>query len=108
MSLGVETRILDRHAGMCSQQDCDLFVLRSELAFGALGQIQVAEHRAACGHGHPEERVHRWVIRWKADRARIVAKIGQPQGRGVVDQHPEDSPSSRKRADQPSLIVVDA
>ena len=75
----VETGVLDRDRGLGREQLGQLRVLvREVLSAGLLRQVEVAVRDAAQHDRHAEERLHRRVVRRKADRARIVRDVVQP------------------------------
>ena len=46
------------------------------------------------------------MVRRKADRARVVREVVQPEWSRLVDQHPEDAAARRRAAEQAPLLVV--
>ena len=104
----VELGVLDGHPGLGGQQDQGPLVVGVEVLTAALlGQIQVAVHPSTGGDRGAEERPHRRVVGWEADRAGVVGEVVQPQRSGVVDQHPEDAAADRDVADRRPLGVAD-
>ena len=65
-----------------------------------LSEVQVAEHLAADADGNPDEAVHSRVVARKADRARVVADVLQPDRARIVDEGSEHAAATRGRADR--------
>ena len=104
----VEARVLDRDRRLAGEQPDELLVfVREILAALLLGEVEVAVGDAAQHDRHAEEAVHRWMSGREADRTRILREIVQPQRLRLADQHAEDAPSARQRADLRAQVVVD-
>ena len=111
--LVVGAGVTDRHAGCGRQRYRDLLVARGEVDGRArradlVGEVQVAEHRSAGPHRHPEERLHRRVVRREAHRRRMVGDVVQPQhvrGGREVTEHPA---ALGQVTDQQRRLRVDA
>ena len=106
--VGVEAGVLDRHGRHSGQQHEDPLVLVREHPVGRLGQVEVAEDAAAPLDRHAEERSHGRMVRRKADRARVVREIAEPQRAGLVDQDAEDAATRRQRPEQLALVGGEA
>ena len=83
----------------------ELLVLFGEVTVAVIGQVQVAEDFTADPDRHPEERLHRRMIRREADRARVVRHPGQPNRVGIGDQGSQQTTSLRQMADRGCLLV---
>ena len=105
----VQPSVLDRHGGLCSQKQCQIFVLIGEVTSALLlRQVQVPVRDTAKKNRNAEEALHRRMVGWKSYGARIVAEVVQPQRLRVADEHAENSPSSWKVADRGVCLRVDA
>jgi hypothetical protein len=105
----VQLGVLDRHPGLGGQQDQGPLIVGVEvLTATLLGQIQVAVHLPTSGDRDAEERPHRRMVGWEADRPGVLGEVVQAQRPGVVDQHPEDAAADRDVADRRPLGVADS
>jgi hypothetical protein len=102
----VQLGVLDGHPSLGSEQDKSPLVVGVEvLPTLLLGQIQVAVDPATRGDWSAEEGVHWRVVGWEPDRAGVLGDVAQPQGPGVVDQHPEDAAADRDVSDGRPLLL---
>jgi hypothetical protein len=100
LDTGLEPHVLDGHAGGRSQADRQLLVDRTELACSHLvGEIEVAEDLAANEDRHPEERLHRRVVRWEPVAVGMGVQIREAQRLGVDDEQTEDAVALGELAD---------
>src|SRR5262249_58366819 len=69
------------------------------LSADLLGQVEVGGGDATKKDRNAEERVHRRVVRWKADRPGIGGDPGEAKRFGVRDEDAEDAAPARRVAD---------
>jgi hypothetical protein len=105
----VGARVLDDEPGSARERLHEPLVLGGERATAVLlGEVQVAEDRAADAHRNPEERAHRRVVRREAVGTRVSTQVVEPQGSRLVDQEAQDAPAAGQVADLPVQRLVDA
>ena len=104
----VQPGVLDRYCGLRRQQLRQLGILVAEvLSARLLGQVQVPVRDPAKDNRHPEERLHRGMVRWEADRARVVGDVVQPQRLRVPNQDAEDAAPVRRVTDRGMRVGID-
>ena len=105
----VETGVLDRDGGLGREQLGQLGVLvREVLSTCLLREVEVPVRDAAQHDRHAQERLHRRVIRWEADGARIVRDVVQPQRVCVTDQDAQNAAPMWQLPDRGMRGGVDA
>jgi len=105
----VQAGILDRDRRLGGQQLHELLILLGEVrAALLLGEVEVPVRDPAEQDRHAEERAHRGVVGWKADRARVVSEVVEPERPGVGDERSEDAAAVRRIADRRLRLLVDA
>ena len=89
-----------RDAGRRREADGELLVdVGEDLAARLVAQVEVAEHLAAHGDRHTEERRHRRMVRREPEAVGVLAEVGQPQRLRIDDQQPEDAVALREVTD---------
>ena len=84
----IEPGVVDRDAGRGGQRlDEHLVVVAERSAAGFLGEIQIAVDLLADPDRHPEEGVHRRVVRREAHRSGVVADLVEADRLGIVEQN---------------------
>ena len=106
--LTVEPRVLDRDRGPGREDHHRLLVALVEVAVVLVGEVEIAEGRAADEDRDAEEAVHRRVLGREAVRARVLADVVHPQRLGVLDEQPEDAAAPRQVPDGAVLLGRDA
>src|SRR5688572_28805103 len=88
-------RVLDCDCCLrCEQLDQVLVLFRELVASLFLSEVEIPVRNPAQQDRNPEKRPHRRVVCGKADGARIAAEVGEPEWRGLPDEHAEDPPPS--------------
>ena len=72
-----------------------------------VGEVEVAEDLAADQDRHPEERLHRRVVRREPEAVGVRVEVGEAQRLGVDDQQAEDAVALGELADAVVGRVVD-
>ena len=104
----VEAGIFDGDRGLSRERANRLLVVRGELvSVLLLGEIQVPERHPAEEDGSAKEAPHRWMIRRKPHRPRIVGDPPKPQRALVALKSAEDSPTLWERPDPRTLRIAD-
>ncbi len=105
LRLLVETRVLDRDAGLRCEHDERFLVLLAELGgFLLLGEIDVAEDGAAGYDGGAEEGPHRRMVWRESHRPRVLRDIGHAEGAGFLDQDAQHPVTDRRITDRGTLF----
>src|SRR5262249_8357282 len=104
----VQPRVLDRDGRLRCEELRELEILLGELAtILLLREIEVPVGDAALRDRHAEERRHRRVVRWEADRARVFGDVPQAQRLRLADEHAEDPAAARQVADRVECLGSD-
>jgi len=101
-----QPRVGDRRARDGGEAGDDALVVLAEAAL-LVREVEVADDLPVHAQRQAQERLHRRVTGWEADRGRVLGEVVQAYGRTLLEDHPQHAAAAGRGADRRGHLVAD-